>query len=144
MKVLKEKKVQKKSRYGKTGTPLSIRMACVLDVINGLSRIEASEKYGVDPTSISRWKLIFANRNEIKEAMANKKAVNKAMSTHSVMLSQETSNLMEELATLKLQLLAKDKELHEVRQQLDISNTMIDVAEKLFHIEIKKKLGFKQ
>ena len=102
------------------------------------------QKYGVDPTSISHWKRIFAERSEIKSLIAMNRIKSKRLQSLSSMQSESRSQQSEELATLKRQLLEQEKEIVDLHQRLDIANTMIEVAEKLFHIEIKKKLGSNQ
>src|SRR5574344_1564788 len=135
MEKLKEKSLPKKSRYCMTGTKESVRIATVIEVMQGARRDEVAKKYGVDPTSISHWKRIFAERSEIKSLIAMNRIKSKRLQSLSSMQSESHSQQSEELATLKRQLL---------EQEQDIANTMIEVAEKLFHIEIKKKLGSNQ
>ena len=58
-------------------------------------------------------------------------------------MSMHPEDQVLELASIKKELLDKEIQIRDIQERLDIANTMIDVAEKLFHIEIKKKLGSK-
>ena len=144
MEKLKEKSLPKKSRYCMTGTKESVRIATVIEVMQGARRDEVAKKYGVDPTSISHWKRIFAERSEIKSLIAMNRIKSKRLQSLSSMQTESRSHQSEELATLNRQLLEQEKEIVDLHQRLDIANTIIEVAEKLFHIEIKKKLGSNQ
>ena len=140
MEVLKEKGLQFKNKRGPHGIPECIRIATVIDVLSGMSRNDVAKKYCVDPTNISRWKVIFASRKEVKEELAMRKITSKK--SHSSM-SMHPEDQVLELASIKKELLDKEIQIRDIQERLDIANTMIDVAEKLFHIEIKKKLGSK-
>ena len=113
-----------------TGTKESVRIATVIEVMQGARRDEVAKKYGVDPTSISHWKRIFAERSEIKSLIAMNRIKSKRLQSLSSMQSESRSQQSEELATLKRQLLEQEKEIVDLHQRLDIANTMIEVAEK--------------
>lgn len=144
MKVLKGQSQENLSRRSPRCTPDSVRLACVIEVLNGSKRSDVAAKYDVDPTSISRWKRIFASRKEIQEQLAMNHMAQKEYKAHVSMRTEQEAALTQEVADLKSQLYSKEKELLELQKRLDVANTMIDVAEKLFHIEIKKKLGSPQ
>lgn len=59
------------------------------------------------------------------------------------LMSMRPEDQVRELASIKKELLDKEIQIKDLQERLDISNKMIAVAEKLFHIEIKKKLGTK-
>ena len=140
-KVLKEKELQEHLHRGPVGTPEPVRIATVIEVLSGANRTDVAKKYGVDPTSISRWKRIFASRKEIKEEMAMRKRTSK-QAVLSMGIGKEAR--MRKLVELKKEVMEKEREIKFLRQRLDLSETMIDAAEKLYHIEIKKKLGSRQ
>ena len=144
MKVLKGKSQENLSCSSLRRTPDSVRMACVIEVLNGSKRSDVALKYNVDPTSISRWKRIFASRKEIQELIAMKHMAQEEYKASASMRTEQEVSLSQEVADLKSQLCSKEKELLDLQKRLDVANTMIDVAEKLFHIEIKKKLGSPQ
>ena len=75
-----------------------------------------------------------------KDELAMRKITSKK--SHSSM-SMHPEDQVLELASIKKELLDKEIQIRDIQERLDIANTMIDVAEKLFHIEIKKKLGSK-
>lgn len=141
MNVLKRKSQENLSRNSQRCTPDSVRIACVIEVLNGSKRSDVAAKYDVDPTSISHWKRIFASRKEIQEQLAMNHMAQKEYKSIASMRTEQEASLSQEVAELKNQLYTKEKELVELQKRLDVANTMIDVAEKLFHIEIKKKLG---
>lgn len=144
MKVLKGRSQEILPRTSPRCTPESVRIACVIEVLNGSKRSDVAAKYDVDPTSISHWKRIFASRKEIQEQLAINHMAQKEYKASASMRTEQESALSKEVADLKTQLYTKEKELLELQKRLDVANTMIDVAEKLFHIEIKKKLGSPQ
>lgn len=139
--MLKGKSQENLSRSTPRCTPGSVRLACVIEVLNGAKRSDVAAKYDVDPTSISHWKRIFASRKELQDQTATRTMAKKEYKAQISMRTEQEVSLSEEVADLKSQLYSKDKELLELQKQLDMANTMIEVAEKLFHIEIKKKLG---
>lgn len=142
--MLKRKSQENLSRTSLRRTPDSVRIACVIEVLNGSKRSDVAAKYDVDPTSISHWKRIFASRKEIQDQLAMNHMAQKEYKSNASMRTEQESILSQEVADLKSQLYSKEKELLELQKRLDVANTMIDVAEKLFHIEIKKKLGSPQ
>lgn len=144
MNMLKRKSQENLSRTSLRRTPDSVRIACVIEVLNGSKRSDVAAKYDVDPTSISHWKRIFASRKEIQDQLAMNHMAQKEYKSNASMRTEQESILSQEVADLKSQLYSKEKELLELQKRLDVANTMIDVAEKLFHIEIKKKLGSPQ
>ncbi len=92
-----------------TGTKESVRIATVIEVMQGARRDEVAKKYGVDPTSISHWKRIFAERSEIKSLIAMNRIKSKRYQSLSSMQTESRSQQSEELATLKRQLLEQEK-----------------------------------
>ncbi len=140
MKEIKEKGLQLMNKRGPKGAPECIRIAAVIDALSGMSNNAVAKKYSVDPHHISRWKTIFASRKEVKEELAMRKITSKKAES---LMSMRPEDQVRELASIKKELLDKEIQIKDLQERLDISNKMIDVAEKLLHKKKKKKLGTK-
>jgi len=112
-----------------------------LDIIqaflaSGVSMEEFQNKYGMGHCTLSRWMTKFAIKNPTQEKIVIMRKDNvdsaqlKAQKAKQIALESEVSRLRLELEAEKLKSLAY--------------STMIDVAEKQFGIEIRKKAGAKQ
>ena len=58
-----------------------------------------------------------------------------------LMKNRPTDSQAEELKTLREEVLELKKKLHDETMRADFYDTMIDVAEEMFNIEIRKKAG---
>ena len=58
-----------------------------------------------------------------------------------LMKNRPTDNQAEELKTLREEVLELKKKLHDETMRADFYDTMFDVAEEMFNIEIRKKAG---
>lgn len=139
-----KKKGQTSVRKGKA-YPSGIRMAAVRDYLSGMSRKSVAEKYSLPDASIlSHWKRTFVEKSNRKEDLRMKGKVKKP----SRLLTESESDLLKRIREL-------ERELRECRKELDaskeeariaslralISETMVDVAEEEFDIDIRKKFG---
>lgn len=104
----------------------------------GVSRKELATKYCVDPTLVSHWVTIFVRRTKQYAVMDKKIRRSSPVST------DREKALEREVLELKKALRAKEKELERSDLQVFALDTMIDVAEEMFDIEIRKKPGAKQ
>lgn len=87
-------------------------------------------KYSVSRSTIYRWICNFASSNpEIVDYMKQKKSIKPSS---------------EEIASLKSEILRLKKELRDAQMHAHAYDTMIDVAEEMFNIPIRKKAGTKQ
>lgn len=98
---------------------------------SGMGIVAFSKKVGIPQNNISRWVARF------KESHPT--IVDKAMSK-----DQKTKALEDEVAQLKRELAEANKQLEFERYKAHAYDTMIDVAEQMFNIPIRKKAGTKQ
>ena len=57
------------------------------------------------------------------------------------MKNTPTDNQAEEIKVLRAEILELKKKLHQETMRADFYDTMLDVAEEMFNIEIRKKAG---
>lgn len=98
---------------------------------SGMGIVAFSKKVGIPQPTISTWVARF------KESHPT--IVDKAMSK-----DQKTKALEDEVAQLKRELAEANKQLEFERYKAHAYDTMIDVAEEMFNIPIRKKAGTKQ
>jgi transposase-like protein len=94
--------------------------------LEGGSYAQITKKYGIGHTAIGRILSNFAASND-KSALLMKK--------------KKTDNQAEELSALKEEVMSLKKQLYDAEMRADYYDTMIDVAEEMFNIEIRKKAG---
>ena len=94
--------------------------------LQGESGNSIAHRMGFSQSSVSRILRIFAASND-KSALLMK---NKPMDKH----AEEVKALREEILDLK-------KKLRQETMRADFYDTMVDVAEEMFNIEIRKKAG---
>jgi len=103
----------------------------------GISNKELATKYAVDPTLVSHWVSTFVRRTKQYSFM------DKKSKRYSKVATDRQKALEREVLELKKALAAKEKELERSDLQVFALDTMIDVAEEMFEIEIRKKPGAK-
>ena len=94
--------------------------------LEGKSQTSLVKKYNSCPSTVSR---IISNF-----AAANDKSV-------LLMKNKPKDNQAEELKALQEEVLSLKKQLYDEQMRADFFETMIDVAEETFNIEIRKKAG---
>ncbi len=94
--------------------------------LEGVSHTELAKRYGTVQTVVSRIIRTFAAENE-KSAL--------------LMKNKPVDNQEEEIKALRAEILELKKKLYEEKMRADFCDTMIDVAEEMFNIEIRKKAG---
>lgn len=131
---MKEKTERKKgSPY-----PELFRMRVAKEYLaGGISNKELATKYAVDPTLVSHWVTTFVRRTKQYSFM------DKKSKRYSKVATDRQKALEREVLELKKALAAKEKELERSDLQVFALDTMIDVAEEMFEIEIRKKPGAK-
>ena len=90
------------------------------------STSEIAKEYGISLTSVDRILRNFAASND-KSAL--------------LMKNKPTDSLAEENKALREEILELKKKLHQETMRADFYDTMVDVAEEMFNIEIRKKAG---
>jgi transposase len=94
--------------------------------LEGRSQASLSREYGVAESVVSRIISNFAAENDKSALLMGKHTTNS--------LSEENKALRKEVLELK-------KRLYDETMRADFYDTMIDVAEEMFNIEIRKKAG---
>ena len=95
-------------------------------LLNGIDQCQIAKQYGISQQSVSRIIRIFAASND-KSAL--------------LMKNTPTDNQAEEVKALRAEILELKKKLHQETMRADFYDTMVDVAEEMFNIEIRKKAG---
>ena len=106
----------------------------------GLSSPKIAKIIPVGQTTIERWVAIFASENNISrshDALMGKVKTKTAQSIEQLSLEAEVKRLKAEKARL-------ESNLRMAEIKADLYNEMIDVAEKMYDIPIRKKAGTKQ
>jgi len=111
----------------------------------------------VSENTISRWIRIFAVENKLsKESIMRKR--NTSVAKPKASMPEEISELQKQLAEVRKDLkdkeralkdrdkalMEKDRELRRQTMRADFYDEMINVAENMFKIDIRKKVGTKQ
>jgi transposase-like protein len=107
--------------------PEELKLEVVRDyLLNGIDQCQIAKNYGISQHSVSRIISNFAASND-KSAL--------------LMKNKPTDNLAEENKALREEILELKKKLHQETMRADFYDTMVDVAEEMFNIEIRKKAG---
>ena len=94
--------------------------------LEGESGSSISRRMGISQSSVSRIIRNFAASND-KSGL--------------LMKNKPTDSLAEENKALRAEILELKKKLHQETMRADFYDTMVDVAEEMFNIEIRKKAG---
>ena len=92
--------------------------------LEGLSKSELARKYGCSFHAVSRNITRFAAENDKSTLLMKNKPID---------------SQAEEIKALKAEVLELKKKLYEETMRADYYDTMVDVAEEMFGIEIRKK-----
>lgn len=95
-------------------------------LLNGIDQCQIAKQYGISQQSVSRIIRIFAASNDKSTLL---------------MKNTPTDNQAEEIKALRAEILELKKKLHQETMRADFYDTMVDVAEEMFNIEIRKKAG---
>lgn len=107
--------------------PENLKLEVVRDyLLNGTDQGVIAKQYGISQYSVSKIIRNFAASND-KSAL--------------LMKNKPTDSLAEENKALREELLELKKKLHQETMRADFYYTMVDVAEEMFNIEIRKKSG---
>ena len=90
------------------------------------SSSQIAKEYGIGKSTVERIIRNFAASND-KSAL--------------LMKNKPTGNQAEEIKALRAEILELKKKLHQETMRADFYDTMVDVAEEMFNIEIRKKAG---
>lgn len=92
-----------------------------------MSYPEVAKKTDVNVRTVEYIMAKFAKETKVPEQMAKKK----------------TNPTPEDYAALQAEVARLQKELRHEKMRADVYSTMVDVAEEMFHIPIRKKAGTK-
>ena len=95
-------------------------------LLNGINQYQIAKNYGIGQQSVSRIIRNFASSND-KSAL--------------LMKNRPTDSQADEIKALREEVMELKKKLHSETMRADFYDTMIDVAEEMFNIEIRKKAG---
>jgi len=104
----------------------------------------------VSETTISNWIRIFATENKLsKGSIMRKRSISEAKPKAStpediIELRKQLAEVRKELKDREKALMEKDRELRRQTMRADFYDEMINVAENMFKIDIRKKAGTKQ
>ncbi len=105
----------------------SFKVKKVQEIERGITRIsEICKEYEVSDTSVRRWISKYSTMKKKSER-----------------LIVESKSDTQKIIDLKKQIAELERLLGQKQVQLDFKDAMIDVAEELYKIDIKKKLGTK-
>jgi transposase len=105
----------------------SFKVKKVQEIERGISKIaEICKEYEVSGTAVRKWILKYSTMKKKTEKMV-------------VESKSDTQTIIE----LKKQIADLERRLGQKQVQLDFKDTMIDLAEEIYKIDIKKKLGTK-
>ncbi len=105
----------------------SFKVKKVQEIERGISKIsEICSEYEVSDTAVRKWILKYSTMKKKTERMV-------------VESKSDTQTIIE----LKKQIADLERLLGQKQVQLDFKDTMIDLAEEIYKIDIKKKLGTK-
>ena len=111
----------------------------------GMSIREISSKTGVAKSAVHRWLCIFAGENQPAmktKPISPKRVTGIQVPENKAKTSKKTTTESDETAEEKIARL--EKELEEARLRADLYDEIINVAEKKFDIQIRKKAGTKR
>ena len=122
---IKMEKESKRKRRAKISLEEKMEIVKV-HYIEGVSNSELARRYGTVQPVISRIIRNFAAENDKSALLMGKKT---------------TTSESEEIKALRKEVLDLKKQLYHEKMRADFYDTMVDVAEELFGIEIRKKAG---
>lgn len=123
MKSVKMSRQERQNRYFSE----SFKVKKVQEIERGISKIaEICKEYEVSGTAVRKWILKYSTMKKKTEKMV-------------VESKSDTQTIIE----LKKQIADLERRLGQKQVQLDFKDTMIDLAEEIYKIDIKKKLGTK-
>jgi len=107
--------------------PDEIKPEVVRDyLLNGIDQRQIAKNYGISKQSVNRIIRNFAASND-KSAL--------------LMKNRPTDSQADEIKALREEVMELKKKLHQETMRADFYDTMVDVAEEMFNIEIRKKAG---
>ena len=121
------KEVSKKHRKKRVVISQETKIDVVREyLLNGISQSQVADKYGIAQETVSRIIRNFVASNDKSTLL---------------MKNRPTDSQSDEIKALREEILELKKKLYHETMRADFNDTMIDVAEEMFNIEIRKKAG---
>ena len=125
--MIKNKESKPKRKRSCFRLPEELKLEIVRDyLLNGIDQGQIAQHYGIAHRSVSRIISNFAASND-KSAL--------------FMKNRPADSQTDEIKALREEVMELKKQLHNETMRADFYDTMIDVAEEMFNIEIRKKAG---
>lgn len=125
--MIKEKDSKPRRKRSCFRLPDEIKPEVVRDyLLNGIDQRQIAKNYGISKQSVNRIIRNFAASND-KSAL--------------LMKNRPTDSQADEIKALREEVMELKKKLHQETMRADFYDTMVDVAEEMFNIEIRKKAG---
>lgn len=141
-----KKKIHRISGHPGKAYPVSLRTAAVRDYLSGMTRLAVAQKYSLpDLTIISHWKRKFGACEIINAStqMVKRRRTRLPVTDSESIQSARIKELERSLCECRKALLEKDRQLKDKDLRLLISDTMIDLAEEHFNVDIRKNFDSK-
>lgn len=120
-------KRKKKTKNGRKRLSAEIKMDIVRGYyLEGRKQQQLAAEFGVGQQTVSRIIRTFAAENDNSALLMGRKT---------------TDNQAEEIQALRREIMDMKKKVQEEQMRADFYETMVDVAEEMFGIEIRKKAG---
>jgi transposase-like protein len=121
---------------------MDIKQQCITEYLTqGTGYRQLAKKYGVSRTSINKWVMIHQGIHNLpptqKQVQYNNSSINSSKQKHTNEQQQDLQDLHQKIAVL-------EKQLQWEKMRGDALDTMINIAEKLLDITIRKKSGNQQ
>ena len=121
------KEVSKKHRKKRVVISQETKIDVVREyLLNGISQSQVADKYGIAQETVSSIIRNFVASNDKSTLL---------------MKNRPTDSQSDEIKALREEILELKKKLYHETMRADFNDTMIDVAEEMFNIEIRKKAG---
>ena len=125
--MIKNKESKPKRKRSCFRLPEELKLEIVRDyLLNGIDQGQIAQHYGIAHRSVSRIISNFAASND-KSAL--------------FMKNRPADSQTDEIKALREEVMELKKQIHNETMRADFYDTMIDVAEEMFNIEIRKKAG---
>ena len=122
-------------------------MAALRDYLSGMPAKEVAWKYSIrDRSVLSHWKRIFVGNEAKRKVMKNKGTYPKRMQQTDSESAQAARirELEHRLAQCQNEIIRKERALQQSELRNHLNETIIDIAEEEYNLEIRKKFGSRQ
>ena len=119
---------------------MDIRQQAIKEyLVDGMTYQKLSKKYGVSRSTINKWVLVYQETHKLPRT-----AKQKTHDLQQMAIKGIPDNTKEEQTDLKQKIALLEKQLAWEKMKAAALDKMIDIAEKDFNIDIRKKPGAEQ